>query len=790
MALNFNNFSVVNTPATKTVLRGEIDCITWEKDSDESPKTYRIDLRTNEPVKVPGKDRRTSLVPVWVYMHECIEGGYIEVCGNWKLSEIYGTSFDASHTRNGDYATYVDDDEDGAMAMLKLCFGPKRASMVVDHLDDSALDAWNLFKTSRDEFERETRGVRGIGPKTIESAYIKYADHMGAEVLFRTFKKYGMDMTDALQIFEAFGINALDTIQKNPYKLSKIMGFWKADSIALKHYHVAKDDARRVNASIMSVMHEQESSGGHTFMRLRDGVGNVPTLLGSVSRTLHIDESHVSQCVNDLTERMKLRMDKQGDKYGLHDIVYLPKFYNAEVNLAKNLKAMIRGSSQMEEDFIKSEIETYEEAKSAELSCDFRLADAQKQAVLTSCRSKFSIISGAPGTGKTTIIDCICNVFKAFEPHTRISLCAPTGKAAKRMTESTGMEASTVHRLLRYDPETGDFTFNSKNPLDADVIIADECSMMGVCLCDSLIDAVNDHATVIFVGDKDQLPSVDAGQVLADMLAVNSIPKTILTDIKRQDDGSTVLNRAFDISGALGHEPKMPDLSPAHDFHFYEIPEIVHGAPEEWLEGRIKYIKDNTLELFKEQVDKYGIENVLFMIPQNRGGLGVNDFNPLIQDIINPELDDKPELKIGRRVYRVGDRVIQLENEDDYNVYNGMIGVITSIFKDEETGRDTIEVDFGDDVIVDYQRDRFDKFKLAYALTIHKCQGSEAKSIILLIAPEHSRMATKKLIYTGLTRCRTECNLVSTYNTIYHASMTSEAIRLSMLRNRLNFQKN
>lgn len=751
--------------------RGVVDEIFWE---DEKSSRFGFHFRPNEKAPVPtrsGTKFRRDFV-CFAQMKECVEDTYLEISGNWN--PIREDRDEAVFSAKS--CLYVDDDEDGAKAMLRFCFGPATSlKIIAEGFDDDAMEAWTCFRDDEDAFISKIEDVKGVGPKRVRVAREKYEDHMAMEVLYTKFKRYGLSLAQALKVYDKYGTRTQANMEKNPYCISKYTGFTVADNIALKKYNVSLTDERRVIAGIMTVMHSQEQEGGHVFMRLSKPVGNVKTLLQATSYLLKgkshepFPEAVILDGVVTLEEKKKLIMDKQQGE----DIVYLPKFYHAEVNLAKRLKTMI-GDSGISDELIDSYIDAYQEKKKIELNIPkFELADLQRQAVHTAVKNQFSIISGPPGSGKTTIIDCIVSILKQLNRNCNIALCAPTGKAAKRMTESTGLPASTVHRLLHFDPETKDFSYNEENPLDQDVIIADECSMMGLCLCDSLIAAVKPHAKVIFVGDKDQLPSVDAGKVLADLLAVKAIPKVILNKVYRQKEGSTILQRALILTGADGN-PRCPDLSDAQDFQFYEY-------------DNLEIIKAGCADLYAQEVEKYGIDNVLFLIPQNKGEIGVNVMNNILQEKVNPDPNHtKAFVKIGaNRVFRMGDRVIQMVNEDEYEVFNGMIGTIVEIFKDPESDRDTISVDFGDDLVVDYQRDRFDNIKLAYALTIHKCQGSEAKSVIMLTVPEHAYMSTTKLIYTGWTRAKEILHLVGSKQTVFYASQRKEAPRLSKLTSRL-----
>lgn len=785
--LNLGAYNKPQAPLKETI-RGVIEKILYSSDSKTSGiMRYGFILKSKKKVTVPrlGKpSRNTQTVTVFAEMRECVEGGYVELTGHWgKPSEKYDASF------NADSCIYKDDDEMGAKSMLVFCFGEKTASKIVDAFDGSHLDAWNCFKTDHEGFLLYMEDVRGVGPKKINKARQKYEDNMAMEVLYARFGKNGMSLEQAMKIYEKFGDRTLSIIEENPYSISKYTGFLVADKIARVHYKVEDTDTRRLQSAVLFAMNQQELGGGHTFMALEQRLARrVPTLLEYATALLKkstnrvVEDSYIRDAVILLTNKKKLFLDKQEDK----TIVYLPKFYHAEVDLAKKLKTMI-GSSDLSDNEIDDFIDQYEVDKQREIGSEFKLADLQREAIHTACKNQFSIISGPPGSGKTTIIDCIVSLLEHFKKEVDINLCAPTGKAATRMSESTGRPASTVHRLLHYDPQLKDFKYNADNHLDADVIIVDECSMIGVCLANSLIAACKESAKVIFVGDKDQLPSVDAGKVLEDLLSVDSIPKVILNKVFRQGEKSPILDRALTLSGTKTGTPQMPclDDTPDEDFLFYEYNDLDdHGQP---IEKNLNTIRTGGIKLYKQEVEKYGIENVLFLIPMNKRELGCNAMNELLQEAVNPADSSKRSVKVGKRIFREGDRVIQLENEDEHQVFNGMVGTVERIFKDPENNRDVISVDFGNDLVVEYQRDRFDKIKLAYALTVHKCQGSEAKSVIMFCLDSQRIMNTKKLIYTAWTRAKNKLQIIGSRKVINRAITVQEATRLSRLRYRLMY---
>ena len=521
-------------------------------------------------------------------------------------------------------------------------------------------------------------------------------------------------------------------------------------------------DSRRVYACVLSQMTKIMNQFGHDFVWLRkdplytqDSISKPDdsVLLYNTARRLDVDAALVLEEIANLAKQGKLILSHAA----LEEVVYLPKYYEAETGIATILKSFIASNAMSEEDVMDCILE-YEDEKG------FSMADRQREAVVNAVRNRLSIISGPPGSGKTTIIDCICTILKKFVPDVRICLAAPTGKAANRMNESTGLPASTIHRMLEYNPQTDDFTRNANNPIEADVLIVDEFSMNDTLLTYSLLQAVPEHCMVILVGDKEQLPSVGAGKVLEDLLSLEMVPKVILDKIYRQGSRSTILQRALDISREVE-----PDLRNAHDFAFYEE------------DKGMEHTRGDVVSLYDNEVKEWGIENVLLLTPMNKGELGVDSLNIILQDEVNPLHPETAFLKFGKNTFRLHDRVIQTVNEPQEEVFNGMVGTITQIeVGDRQLGtHDSITVDFGEVQSI-YTRDRFENIKLAYALTIHKSQGSEAKSVIMLCDSSQKYMLRKKLIYTGMTRAKSRLQMIGQRDMVLQSLQRYEVPRNSM----------
>lgn len=672
-------------------------------------------------------------------------GDYLEFTGSWSKDKKGKPCF------NFDTATRVETDQYGCTSLLSYVFGPKSAQKVINHFDLDPIIAFETFKYTEDTFKTEMSSVKGIGPKKIEKAYVKYKTNLEVEGLYQKFFKFSLSINQAIKIINHWGIRATEIMNRNVYDLLKIDGirFDTVDRIALEYYHIDKEDRRRIKAILVQILKNDATMTGNCYLYLEGKDG----LIAKAQKKLKISSEIIRENVIELKKSQVLATEI----VGLETIVFLEEIYRAELDLAQVISSLIRKNTVVKGSKIDSMIEDYEKLKG------FQLAEKQKEAIKTSASMQFSIISGPPGSGKTTIVDAICSIFKQSKKNIKIKLCAPTGRAAKRMMDSTGLEASTIHRLLGYD--SIGFKYDENNPLpDVDVLIVDEFSMTDLRMAHRLMMAIPVNTIVIFVGDKDQLPSVDCGQVLNDLLNVNHIPKTILEEVYRQKKGSTTLQRALDFT-----QGKPVDLEDARDFHFIEA------------EGE-ENVKQEIMNIFFREVETVGVENVSLLIPQNVGPLGTVALNATIRDTINQPSKFKKELKLGKvKLFRQYDRVIQLKNYAEHDIYNGMIGTIIEMYNVENPLEATLIVDFGDDILHEYNREEMDDLGLAYATTIHKAQGSEMKSVIMLMDEHHSFMNRRKLVYTGWTRVKDTLNIVGQKKMVSYAQTNEEKERLTRL---------
>lgn len=693
-------------------LLGYVDFVFWPKTGLDPNKVIQnagFTIRCEKPKR---KIRCFGMVP------QIKIGDYFELTG----------AFDESKYQSFQVKTLVryDGNQPGALSLLIHLFGKKTAVKIINGLKMTPMEVMILFKEHQESFYNKVSSIKGIGEKTITKAYSRYENQMAVETIFSRFSKYGMTLTVALKIYTEWGDSSVKRIDADPYSLIDIdgIGFHLADNIAISYYGIQSDSAKRVEAGIMMVMRDL-CSFGHSFIHItKPRVKGLPSLIDSARQLLSLDETILKEKIADLVKEKKLIQDV----YQFERILYLPSMNKCEKSIASIIKSHI-GPTKADPVEVERLLKRYEEEH------HITFADKQEEAVKTSALNKLSIISGPPGSGKTTIIDAICSILTTLDPELTIMMGAPTGKAAKRIAESTSREASTVHRMLKYNPFCEQFEFNEGNPLPADVLIIDEFSMMDIILTGHFLKAVPKKASLIIVGDHNQLPSVGPGKVLEDLLSVDLIPKTVLDQIYRQSDGSTVLPRAFKI-----RNEEMPDLSDSDDFHFHEF-----EKPEA--------IQESLLECYINKINEFGIENVCVLTPMNKGPLGVDELNEMIQSKINPGFGSS-EIAYGKKKFRVNDIVLQIKNEQKFDVYNGMTGKIIKIELEKDGyDEDLIVVDYGD-CICEYTRDRFDKIKLGYVLTVHKSQGSEYASVLLIMDKAHRGMMRKRLIFTAWTRVK------------------------------------
>jgi exodeoxyribonuclease V alpha subunit len=593
--------------------------------------------------------------------------------------------------------------------------------------------------------------VEGIGKQRRDNIKKAWDEQKNVRQIMSFLFSHGISTTRAFRIHKIYGEKAIEIVQRDPYCLARDIrgiGFMIADGIAMK-LGIAKDSDLRARAGLEYMLGELTASGHCAYVQ--------NDLVSRTAELLEVELDIVSGALEWLLEnkRLILRSDAQG-----HDLVYLPKLYWAEIDLAKKLAALKNGKHPCPAiDFDKA-LAWVQDKNGIEL------APAQRHALKTAIESKVMIITGGPGVGKTTLVNSVLMVLKAKK--LRVSLCAPTGRAAKRMAETTGMEAKTIHRLLQYNPGTGGFIHKHDNPLECDVLIVDESSMIDVVLASQLMEAVPLHAAVVIVGDADQLPSVGPGRVLQDIIGSKTIPVGHLNEVFRQAAESRIITNAHRIN--RGQAPEFPEEGEHSDCYFVEADD-----PEKALALVGKMVKQSIPKKFGFNA----MDDIQILTPMQKGELGARNLNVGMQRLLNPTGDEVERFGI---IYRTGDKVMQTENDYDKDVYNGDIGRILSI--DNEASEMTVDFD-GRKVVYDFRE--LDELVLSYAITIHKSQGSEYPCVLIPMHTQHFVLLQRSLIYTAITRARKLVIILGTKKALNLAITRAESReRTTTLSERLN----
>lgn len=587
--------------------------------------------------------------------------------------------------------------------------GPVLANRIVDKFGADTIDVL-------DHHSGRLREIPKVGPKKIESIIKGWREGKGTREVMIFTQTYGISASKASKIYRKYGPDSVAIIKRDPYRLCRDIwgiGFLTADRIALA-VGLPKDSPLRARAAIVHTLRTEADESGHCWT-------SEPDLL------LHAQEL-VGISVEVLAEALKAEID-EGRVVKEADRLYLRDLWAAERRVAAKLKDMLSSSPSF------ASIDPDKAVAWWEKKAGFTLAPAQLRAVRKSISSKISIVTGGPGVGKTTIIRALVEIFAARTGAHKINvqLGAPTGRAAKRMTESTGAPAQTLHRLLKYNPQTNEFTFNEEKPLPGDVFIFDETSMVDIRLMADLVAALPRRATLILVGDTDQLPSVGPGNVLHDLIRSGAIPTSQLTEIFRQDNSGLIVRNAHHVNAGEPFETR----SGASDFYF---------IPQDDPAKALDYALDFMVTRIPRHFHMEPLQDVQVLTPMRRNLLGSENLNAAIQQRLN---GTGPSIQRGGMCFRVGDRVMQLRNNYDKDVFNGDVGFVQEV----QTADRSLVVLF-DGKPVEYRAGDLDELTLAYATTIHKSQGSEYPAVIVLLHRQHFMMLQRNLLYTAITRGR------------------------------------
>jgi exodeoxyribonuclease V alpha subunit len=658
-------------------------------------------------LRVKARGRR-DLVTVVGHAASISAGEWITAGGEWVNDRTHGQQFKARFLRASAPTTAEGIGKYLASGMIR-GIGPAYAGKLVGAFRDS------VFEVIEARPER-LREVPGIGPVRAGRIVAAWAEQKMVREIMVFLHQHGVGTSRSVRIFRTYGVNSITVMTDNPYRLARDIrgiGFKTADAIA-QRLGIDKTAIVRVRAGISYALSEATGQGHCGLPReelvpLAEKLLEVPAELVDMALAFELAEGTVV-----------------ADRLGEAECIFLAGLYRAERAIAERLLTLRQGALPW------GAIDAERALAWVAAKIALTLAPSQAEAVRLALASKVTVITGGPGVGKTTIVNAILRVLAA--KGVRMLLAAPTGRAAKRMTEATGLEAKTLHRLLEADPGTGGFKRDADNPLDCDLLVVDETSMVDVPLAHALLKAVPDGAALLVVGDVDQLPSVGPGQVLADMIGSGALPVVRLTEVFRQAAASRIVVNAHRINRGL--MPELERAAPESDFHF------VPAADPETAVQRI-------VELVQLRIPRrYGLDpvrEVQVLCPMQRGGVGARSLNVELQAALNPAGERKVE-RFGW-TFAPGDKVMQLDNDYEKEVFNGDVGFVEAV----EPDAGELSVAF-DGRIVSYGFGELDALAPAYATTIHKSQGSEYPAVVIPVLTQHYTMLQRNLLYTGVTR--------------------------------------
>ena len=657
-----------------------------------------------------------DLVTVVGTMPETHVGSVLLLEGFWKMDAKYGRQFCAEKYEEALPATVYGIEKYLGSGLIK-GIGPKFARRIVERFGKDTLDVIDFSPDLLIE-------VPGIGHIRVERIKKSWEDQKEIKNIMLFLQGHDVSTRHATKIYKTYGNDSINVVTENPYRLADDIwgiGFRTADTIAEK-LGFEKGSFARLRSGIFYTMNALADEG-HCFALRKQ-------LIEAATKLLEAEEGELEITLDEMIRTEDVILDD--------DAIYLPPFYFSETGCAKRLLALLHAER-------KAQIDTdrvVDRMNDGSITYD----EVQLEAIRTAVSSKVMVLTGGPGTGKTTTT---LGIIKAYRrAGCSVLLAAPTGRAAKRMSEATGMEARTIHRLLEYKPPEG-YKRNEENPLEGDVLILDECSMIDILLMYNLLKALPGHMTLIMVGDTDQLPSVGAGNVLPDVISSGRIPVVRLTRIFRQAQGSRIITNAHRINRG-----EKLDLSGGKDSDFFFA---ARETNEETVDTVVRFVRENLPRYYRADP----VRDIQVLTPMQKGVCGASNLNQLLQQALNPQ---GYSLRRGGTEYRVRDKVMQIRNNYDKEVFNGDIGTITDVNLEERE----LTVEF-DGRYITYDVSELDELVLAYATTIHKAQGSEYPIVVMPVTMSHFVMLQRNLLYTGVTRAKKILVLVGEKKAVYYA---------------------
>lgn len=757
--------------------------------------TYHNDVSGWSVLRVSSYDHPGETITVTVHQTKVFAGATVEFHGEWVRHPKFGQQFKAIQAieqRPSDVAALEKYLGSGLIAGV----GPKTAKKIVKYFGKETLD---IFEQSIDRLME----IEGIAKKKLQTIQSSWSEHKEIRNVMLFLQGHGISTLFAVKIFKTYGQDSIRRVQENPYQLSRDIygiGFLSADKIA-KSLGIGERSPVRLMAAIRHVLSAAREMG-HCYLTFEQVKSDVSKLL-----QLEFEEREITALMEELESKQEIKVKIRN--ISNEKCFYSRSLYFDECYVEEWVCERIEGKFNVDKVRIERWLSKYNGQQK------YPLSEEQLTAVAGMSSSTFSILTGGPGCGKTTTTKTLVKLFQAMQK--KILLAAPTGRAAQRMAEVIGLEVKTIHRLLEWEPHGAKFKRDEYNPLNADVLIVDETSMLDISLCASLLKATASKMQVIFIGDPDQLPSVGPGNVLADLIKSGIVPCYRLTQVFRQGKESLIIKYAHEINRGVTPEPQSPFEFPEIwkkevDVLFIDAEEATLGDVQflkklkDWDARRELTLSDNDDDIFElpkkyQHVDiqkilesptetqqllntlkkihpwsclywgntavdmlkmlytsiipKYDGKNceIQILSPMLRGSMGTSKLNEQIQKHHNPPDNLKSEVVLGGRIFRLGDRVIQRRNNYDLNVFNGDIGYIV----DCDPMNQRLAVDFtagAEKNLVWYERENIIELDLAYAITIHKSQGSEFDCVIIPVFGQHFKMLFRNLIYTAITRAK------------------------------------
>jgi exodeoxyribonuclease V alpha subunit len=684
-----------------TTLTGQVERVTFENE-ETSFRVLRVG--TLEGASVAGP------ITVVGTFQAVGAGTRVRISGEFVKDPRHGEQFRADTLVPVDPATLVGLERYLGSGLIP-GIGPGFAKRIVERFGMESLRVL-------DEDPSRLAEVPGLGPARVEKLKGAWIEQRAVSNLMVLLQTHGASPALAARIFKRFGDRSASIVQRSPYRLALEVhgvGFKTADRLA-RSLGIAGDHPERAQAGVIHELGALADQGHIAVPR--------DALVDRTARMLEIDSGHVEAAIDALRASERVVVED--------DVVLLFRLHAAECAVAEGIRRLGEKKRVLETQRALSEFEKRQ-------SLD--LAPAQRAAVEAAAKHELLVITGGPGVGKTTIVKAILSVFE--RARLRVALAAPTGRAAKRLSEATAREAKTLHRLLEFEPRSGTFQRNGSAPLDADAIIVDETSMVDIPLAAALLDAVKSDARLVIVGDADQLPSVGPGAFLRDIISSGAVPVARLTEIFRQAEKSRIVQNAHRI--LRGEPPESANIEEAHaDFFVVNRPDAARAA---------EVIAEMTTQRIPKRFGLDPLRDIQVLTPMHRGDAGTQALNARLQEVLNPS---GPSLESRGQKLRVGDKVMQTRNDYDRDVFNGDLGRVT--FVDLTQRKLRVRFDGRD---VDYEDSELEELTLAYATSIHKSQGSEYPAVVLALLSTHFVMLSRNLLYTGVTRAKNLCVLVT-----------------------------